>query len=179
MRSGAQCSDSNHACCLKCKIRSVDDSFVCARASPGSKCQFDSKCDGLKADCPAIKYAPDGASCELEGGRCASGLCTSRDMQCAAVGRRLGIRRACPSTPSTCKLTCDSGKGNCVLLDATFMDGTPCGKKGICTGGTCSEASVSAFMTENAPMVMITGGLIGALLFIMLLRAVLSLRRRS
>ena len=64
------------------------------------------------------------------------------------------------------------------MLDAAFLDGTPCGKKGFCRGGVCSESSMSSFASENAPVVVITGALVGALAFILLVKALVSLRAR-
>ncbi len=133
----------------------------------------------MKAECPIISFAPDGASCQTidgQGAKCATGTCTNRDLQCKALGKRLGIKRACPSTPSSCKLSCETEKGQCAFLNAAFLDGTTCGKKGICQGGVCSESSVTEFAVENAPVVVIAGALVGALAFIILIKAIIALR---
>lgn len=169
LRPGAQCSDSNHPCCKDCRVRAGNDNFVCHRSR--TLCQSDVKCDGRSATCNLPTNAPDGASCEVAGGKCASGICTSRDLQCRTVGKRLGIQRACSSTPSTCKLTCEGGQGRaCVAMDANFIDGTPCGGKGVCQQGVCSESSVTSFVYDNTTLVIVAGVAVGVLLFLLLIR---------
>ncbi len=39
-----------------------------------------------------------GTSCGSNGLKCASGVCTSRDAQCASSGSSLGLNRACPAS---------------------------------------------------------------------------------
>jgi hypothetical protein len=173
LREGASCSDENEACCFKCQIRKLSDSFKCF--SSKSVCQFDSVCDGKSAKCPITRKALDGTKCEAEGGKCANGVCTSRDLQCRRVGKRLGISRACKQTPNTCQLVCESSSSSreCVAMSSTFMDGTPCGSKGICSNGKCSESSVSAFMEDNSSLVIVLGVTVGSLLCVLLLRALM------
>lgn len=123
------------------------------------------------------KKASDGTLCELDGGKCASGICTSRDLQCRSVGKRLGISKACKQTPNTCQLICESTGGTCVAMSAYFMDGTPCGSKGTCSSGKCSEISLSSLMEDNSTLVLVLGATVGALLFVLLLRALMTISR--
>lgn len=189
LKQNAECSDENHACCNNCKIRSEKETFKCF--SSKTKCQTDSICDGIRATCPNSIKASDGSVCELDGGKCASGVCTSRDLQCRAVGKRLGITKACRSTPNTCQVICEDGSSNsnnnhqglfssssCVAMSAYFMDGTPCGTSGVCSEGKCSESSISAFVEENPSLVIVAGILVGSLLMILLLRLFLYLKSR-
>lgn len=175
LKEGAACSDGNEPCCSKCQIRPTSDAFKCFTAK--TKCQLDSVCDGKSGQCPVVRKTADGATCELEGGTCASGLCTSRDLQCRAVGKRLGISRACKQMPNTCQLICESQGGACTAMSAYFMDGTPCGTSGTCTKGKCSQITVSGFMEDNSALVLVLGATVGALLFVLLLRALITITR--
>ena len=175
LREGAKCSDGNEPCCKKCQYRKLEDNFKCFTSK--SQCQKDSICDGNSGKCPPIGKATNGIKCELDGGTCASGICTSRDLQCIKVGKRLGITKSCKKMRNTCRLTCDSS-GECVTMDAYFMDGTPCGSRGTCSAGQCSEYSISGFMEDNSALVVAMGATVGALIFILLLRALFTLTRR-
>ena len=160
-----------------CIFRKSEDFFKCFTSK--SQCQLDSFCNGASGKCPSVKKASDGSKCELEGGKCASGLCTSRDLQCRAVGKRLGINKSCPSMPNTCQLVCESpgGGNNCVSMEAYFMDGTPCGTKGTCSNGKCSQITFSSLVEDNSALVLALGASVGALLFVLLLRALMSTGR--
>lgn len=175
LKEGAACSDGNEQCCSKCQFRSAKDSFKCFTSR--TKCQLDSICDGTSGKCPTVRKTQDGATCELDGGTCASGLCTSRDLQCRTVGKRLGITRSCKKMPNSCQLICESTGGTCTAMSAYFMDGTPCGTSGTCTKGKCSETTVSGFMEENSSLVLVLGATVGALLFVLLLRALITITR--
>lgn len=174
LKERSVCSDGNEECCKNCQFRKAEDSFKCFASK--TQCQQDSYCDGTSGKCPNIKKAIDGRSCELDGGKCASGICTSRDLQCRSVGKRLGITKSCKSSPNTCQLVCESS-GGCVSMDAYFMDGTPCGSKGTCSNGKCSEISFSSLMEDNSSLVIVLGGIVGALLFALLLGALMRLGR--
>lgn len=179
LKEGAACSDGNEPCCSKCQFRKAEEQFKCFTSK--SRCQLDSFCDGNSGKCPAVQKAVDGSQCELDGGKCASGICTSRDLQCKAIGKRLGITRSCKSMPNTCQLTCQSPSdpNTCVAMEAYFMDGTPCGTKGICSNGKCSQITFSSLMEDNSALVMALGATVGALLFVLLLRALMTTGRRS
>ena len=177
LKNGADCSDDNETCCSGCKFKKSEEFFKCFTSK--SQCQLDSFCDGSSGKCPAVKQATDGTKCELEGGKCASGLCTSRDLQCRAIGKRLGITRSCKSMPNTCQLVCETpfSGSTCASMDAYFMDGTPCGTKGTCSNGKCSQVTFSSLMEDNSTLVIALGASVGALLFVLLLRALMSIGR--
>ena len=175
LKEGADCSDVNEPCCSKCQFRKAEENFKCFTSK--TRCQLDSICDGTSGKCPVIKKASDGTICELEGGKCASGICTSRDLQCRSVGKRLGIKNSCKQTPNTCQLTCESAGGSCVTMSAYFMDGTPCGSKGICENGKCSQISLQGLMEDNSTLVLVLGATVGSLLFVLLLRALMTISR--
>lgn len=56
-------------------------------------------------------------------GKCASGTCTTRDLQCRISGI-VNTVKDCPSTVDSCKLNCMQSLldgGNCVLLQGNFL----------------------------------------------------------
>ena len=73
---------------------------------------------------------------------CASGHCTSRDLQCKSLMGSFTTNNdtfACDS--STCQLSCASpqfGTGVCYSMQQNFLDGTPCGG-----GGNCQNVRVA------------------------------------
>jgi hypothetical protein len=107
-------------------------------------------CDGVNRDCPKPKTLPDGTKCPDGRTKCASGMCTSRDDQCRAIGQRIGLTRSCAATGSSCRMICAGEDGvsespmfaTCTAIDADFMDGTSCGFRGFCQKGKCSEGAV-------------------------------------
>lgn len=152
LRAGAQCSDANDKCCNKCKL--APSGNVCHVAL--DKCQKNAVCDGKRPECPKSQFVPDLEVCSLDledapfnRGQCASGTCTNRDIQCLALGKRLGITGQCTFFPNTCKMTCAREDGSCISVDANFLDGTRCGEDGICTNGVCSESDMMGFLKRN------------------------------
>ncbi|KAI8869307.1 zincin, partial [Ramicandelaber brevisporus] len=145
-KPGAQCSDDNDMCCDKCKIR--PKGTVC-RAKL-SECDVAETCDGVSASCPDDSHVLDGTPCT--GGKntaandiglaCASGMCTSRDSQCAARGTGMGIIGACsvPVSGDLCQLLCESpgSSSSCTVFSGSFVDGTPCALNAKCKGGSCT-----------------------------------------
>lgn len=176
LKDGAVCSDENEPCCAKCQFRKLEEAFKCFTSK--TQCKLGSICDGNSGKCPESKKALDGTNYELEGGKCASGLCTSRDIQCRKIGLRMGMNRACRKSPNTCQLTCESSGNSCINMSSNFIDGTPCGKKGTCLKGKCSEVTFASMMEDNSTLVMVMGASVGALLFVMLLRALITISRR-
>ncbi|PJF17525.1 Zinc metalloprotease [Paramicrosporidium saccamoebae] len=157
---GSTCSDNNDVCCRGCKTIAADDRQVCRVAA--STCQEDTFCDGFARGCPNPVNKPDGEVCE-EGATCASGVCTSRDMQCSIFGRHLNITQSCKYTGRSCSILCQ-GPDQCVDMNASFLDGTKCGEKGFCYAGMCSEmhsqANSKVIMKVFASMVAIGVGLL-------------------
>lgn len=140
-KSGAVCDDSNEACCSSCQFAS--NGTTC-RASTGD-CDPAETCTGSSALCPADVTTPDGQSCG-NGLRCASGQCTSRDLQCKTIMGSYTTGNdtyACDS--SGCSLSCASpefGYGVCYGLQQNFLDGTSCSG-----GGKCSNVSTLSAVT--------------------------------
>ena len=96
LRSGAVCDPSNSACCSSsCQYSS--SGTVC-RPAINPQCDIAETCTGSSADCPADKTVRDGTSCGSGGLACASGYCTSKDLQCATLGSGMNITRACASS---------------------------------------------------------------------------------
>lgn len=96
-----------------------------------------------------------GQSCGSGGLACATGVCTSRDQQCQNAGSSLNIQRACPvSTSSTCSIICvdPTSSNQCVILDQSFRDGSPCGcesSASLCLRGAVADSHLRAAQTED------------------------------
>ena len=135
-KNNAVCDDSNEDCCRNCQFAAANT--VC-RASTGV-CDPAEKCSGSSPYCPSDTTAPNGQDCG-NGLKCASGQCTSRDLQCKTVMgsyTRGNVTYACDSM--SCSLSCASpefGTGVCYGLQQNFLDGTNCGG-----GGTCQNVSL-------------------------------------
>jgi hypothetical protein len=130
-KNNAVCDDSNEDCCRECQFAS--STTVC-RASTG-KCDPEEKCSGSSATCPADNTSPDGQDCG-NGLQCASGQCTSRDLQCKTLMGSYTTNNdtyACNS--QDCQLSCASpqfGINSCYSMTQNFLDGTVCGGGGKC-----------------------------------------------
>ena len=142
-KNNAVCSDKNQACCNNCQYAAKDT--VCRKAI-NDQCDAVEKCAGDVGDCPADVHTPDGTGCNVNGtdAQCASGYCTSRDIQCKArSSTSISMSGACPDLKTSCTLTCFSGSYNaCVQLSGNFIDGTQCGYKGLCSNGNCQYNNV-------------------------------------
>lgn len=132
-RNNAQCDDSNEGCCTSCKFST--SGTVC-RASTG-QCDPQETCSGTSGTCPTDAFAPDGQDCG-NSLQCASGQCTSRDLQCKQLmGTSLTNGRndtnACDN--DSCKVSCRSpefGANVCYQMNQNLLDGTTCGGNGKC-----------------------------------------------
>jgi hypothetical protein len=139
----AVCDDSNDSCCTSCQFTSAGT--VC-RASVG-ECDQQETCSGSSGTCPRDSFRPNGDACGSGNGlACASGQCTSRDLQCSSVYDTMADQnytRACQSLRGTCTLTCETSSSSsfCAALDQNFIDGTPCGSSNTCSNGRCSSSS--------------------------------------
>ncbi|KAG5982923.1 hypothetical protein E4U55_001123 [Claviceps digitariae] len=139
------CDPSNEDCCTsQCQFAS--NGTVC-RPSTG-ECDVAESCPGNKATCPDDKHKNNGDSCGNDAGlQCASGQCTSRDLQCQHMANSLTGRnntKACPDTE--CMLACtspDLGPNQCMSYNQYFVDGTSCGGGGFCTNGSCEGSSTA------------------------------------
>ncbi|KAI6781842.1 Disintegrin and metalloproteinase domain-containing protein B-like protein [Emericellopsis cladophorae] len=168
-RDGAVCDPVNEGCCTdECAFKS--SGTVC-RASTGD-CDPEETCSGDSGLCPSNEHLNDGDSCG-DGLECASGQCTSRDMQCRAVvgGGNLGNDNieACGGTDS-CILTCRGASDSsvCSMYNTYLLDGTSCSGDGHCKNGSCEGASVWGRIQEwfrnnkniAIPVCCVVGGLL-------------------
>ncbi|KAH8677336.1 ADAM protease ADM-B [Xylariales sp. PMI_506] len=174
-KSGAVCDPSNEDCCTsQCLFAS--NGTVC-RASTGS-CDPQEMCTGSSPNCPADELAPNGQSCGASGAglTCASGQCTSRDLQCKTIVGSLTTDNntyACNS--QDCQLSCASSKlgpNTCYDLQQYFLDGTPCQGGGECNNGQCEGANlgneVSSWLSDNKNIVIPVASVIGGLILLAL-----------
>jgi hypothetical protein len=145
-------------------------------------------CPGTSGDCPADQFLPNGNSCGNQTGlTCASGQCTSRDLQCREVlGAVLGSNDTYSCDSSSCTLSCASStlpSNTCGSLNQNFLDGTPCNGNGHCGNGVCQGATVggeiTSWVNQHKPLVIgLAAGLGGLLLLAILSCIVSSCRRR-
>lgn len=134
-RNNAVCDDSNEECCSNCQFSSANT--VC-RASTGP-CDPEERCTGRSGICPEDAHKKNGENCG-NGLACASGQCTSRDMQCKVLMDN--DTSACDS--SSCVMRCSSPSlppDVCPEGMQFFLDGTPC-----IAGGVCRNVSYSRFL---------------------------------
>lgn len=131
--TGSVCDDSNEACCQKCQF--APSTKVC-RVSSNAICDPQETCTGNSSSCPNDHNVPDGTSCG-SGLQCASGQCTSRNLQCQQTVN--GSTGSCDD--SSCMLSCTANEGinTCLLVQQNYVDGTPCGfgLSGRCQNGQC------------------------------------------
>ncbi|OZJ06254.1 hypothetical protein BZG36_00797 [Bifiguratus adelaidae] len=151
LKPGAVCDDYNDGCCTNCTV--APKNYVCRPSI--SSCDPQEVCDGTSLQCPPDVWSPDGSSCG-NGLQCASGQCTSRDLQCQIRGGKLNITQACSfSTSNSCQLGCadPSNPSNCIMLSGSFIDGTTCGYGGNCYQGNCQSggalATMDAWIAQN------------------------------
>ncbi|CAJ2511637.1 Uu.00g072620.m01.CDS01 [Anthostomella pinea] len=172
-KGSSVCDPTNEDCCTdQCQFAS--SGLVC-RASTGT-CDPQETCGGTNATCPADVKAPDGTACGASGAglTCASGQCTSRDLQCRTVVGSLTNNNdtsACDS--QSCLLRCASSKlgpNACYDMQQNFLDGTPCEGGGHCNNGQCSGANfgdqVGSWITDNKNIVIPVAAVVGGLIVI-------------
>jgi hypothetical protein len=131
-KGNAVCDDSNDECCHSCQFAS--NGTVC-RASTGV-CNPEETCSGTSAACPPDETSPNGQGCG-NGLSCASGQCTSRDLQCKTVmGSYTTGNDTYACNSQDCTLSCASpsfGPNVCYAMQQNFLDGTSCGGGGSCS----------------------------------------------
>ncbi|POW08207.1 hypothetical protein PSTT_07708 [Puccinia striiformis] len=137
----AVCDPTHSPCCSpSCQFSSYGT--IC-RPVVDPVCDQPEMCSGKDAQCPEDRFAKNGLSCGASGDglSCAAGKCTSRDRQCQAQDHKLGLKQACdPAASMDCRIACkDPNKSDqCVVLEAKFVEGSPCGCGGFCSAtGTC------------------------------------------
>jgi hypothetical protein len=182
-KNGAVCDDANDNCCANCQFSA--SGTVC-RPSTGP-CDVEEKCTGTSGMCPADQFIPDGHSCGNSSGlTCASGQCTSRDLQCRQVmGSILNSNDTYACDSSSCQLLCASSKlasNTCGSLNQNFLDGTPCGGGGQCSNGQCAGSSVggeiSSWVDQHKGLVIGLAAGLGGFLVLTILGCIISSCRR-
>lgn len=168
----AVCDPSNEDCCNnQCQFAS--NGTVC-RASTGS-CDPEEVCSGTSATCPADLTAPDGTSCGNSSSlHCASGQCTSRDLQCKVLmGSYTQGNDTYACSSSGCQISCASpefGSNVCYSMQTNFLDGTPCQGGGKCNNGQCQGSSVAkeikSWIDDHKTLVIALASVIGGLLIL-------------
>ncbi|KAI9741176.1 MAG: hypothetical protein M1834_002889 [Cirrosporium novae-zelandiae] len=171
-KDSAVCDDSNDACCSSCQFASKGT--IC-RESTG-KCDPEETCSGTNATCPADQTAADGKSCG-DSLTCASGQCTSRDLQCKTLTGQLGVGNdtyACDSY--SCTITCASpelGSNACYEMQQNFLDGTSCGGGGKCENGVCKGSSatkeIGSWISDHKGLVIGLSAGLGAVILLLVL----------
>lgn len=170
-KSNAVCDPANEECCTS-SCNFATNGTVC-RQSTGV-CDPEETCTGASPVCPADLTAPDGTGCGASGAglTCASGQCTSRDLQCKTLMGSLTTSNdtyAC--NEQGCQLSCASpefGTNMCYTMQQNFLDGTSCQGGGHCSNGVCQGATVGdtilTWIKENPqifyPVVVIVGLLV-------------------
>lgn len=105
---------------------------------------------------------------------CASGQCTSRDLQCKTLmGSYTQGNDTYACSSSGCQITCASpefGANVCYSMQQNFLDGTSCQGGGKCDNGLCEGASVgkeiSSWISSNKTLVIALTSVIGGLILI-------------
>ncbi|RFU29358.1 hypothetical protein B7463_g6959, partial [Scytalidium lignicola] len=181
----AVCDPSNEDCCSsQCQFAS--NGTVC-RASTGS-CDPEEVCSGTAASCPVDLTAPDGTSCGNSSSlHCASGQCTSRDLQCKALmGSYTQGNDTYACSSNGCQISCASpefGSNVCYSLQQNFLDGTPCQGGGKCNNGQCNGSSVAkeinSWISSHKTLVIALASVIGGLLILIILSCCISHYRKK
>ncbi|KAI2783212.1 zinc metalloprotease mde10 [Daldinia loculata] len=186
-KTNAVCDPTNEDCCTaQCQFKSSGS--VC-RDSTGS-CDPQETCSGNSGTCPADVKAADGQACGASGGglTCASGQCTSRDLQCRTlVGSLTNNNETSACDSQTCQLRCASsqlGPNACYDMQQHFLDGTPCQGGGKCSNGQCKGSSftdqVGSFFNDNKHIIIPVVSAVGGIVVLCLLCCIFSsCRRRS
>ncbi|GAP87861.1 putative adam protease adm-b [Rosellinia necatrix] len=167
------CDPANEDCCTdQCQFAS--NGTVC-RTSSGT-CDPQETCSGTSATCPADVKAPDGQGCGADGSglKCASGQCTSRDLQCQVqVGGLTNNDDITACDANTCLIRCKSPNlptGSCDGINQYFLDGTPCEGSGHCDNGVCKGSNtwekIMAFFRDNKDIIIPVASVVGGLLLI-------------
>ncbi|KAJ3393126.1 hypothetical protein HDU92_007957 [Lobulomyces angularis] len=135
--SPAVCDQSTQECCENCQFKPAG--AICR--SSLDMCTLNQTCTGKEAFCHKSAILTNGVTCIPSGAPnnakntiCASGVCTSRDLQCAGAietGFSKTIK-ACKNKENSCVLECETEGGSCIELNDNFLDGTACLGGGYC-----------------------------------------------
>ncbi|KAK0704705.1 Metallo-peptidase family M12-domain-containing protein [Lasiosphaeris hirsuta] len=185
LTTNSVCDPSNEECCSQqCQFKGAGT--VC-RPSTGS-CDPQETCSGSSPTCPIDSSSPDGTSCGTNGAslQCASGQCTSRDLQCKTLMGSLTTGNDTYSCSTQgCILSCASpefGRNTCYTMQQYFLDGTPCEGGGKCSNGNCQGANlgnqIGDWFSENKNIVIPVASVVGGLVVLAILACCISSFRR-
>lgn len=184
--NSAVCDPKSSGCCTdSCQF--APSTQVC-RPARDANCDIVEMCTGTSGACPADLTQPNGKSCGSNGLACASGQCTSPSQQCRTVGASMNLTKACPQAgDKSCQVSCQdpTTSNQCILLQASLIDGSPCGYGGSCKNMSCQAGSfgkmVSSWYRQNLQIaipVTIAAALVIILLFWRILQACCASSRR-
>lgn len=148
-------------------------------------CQFAAASAVCRASCPQDQHRRDGDGCG-DGLSCATGQCTSRDLQCRAMSNSPAVAnstRAC--FDDGCVLSCTTspsmGLDRCVTFNTNFRDGTPCGAGGRCLNGSCRDVSaigeIGQWIRDHKAIFIAVISVVGGLILIAVRRRIRRRRR--
>ena len=113
----------------------------------------------MTGDCPVDSFVNDLTTCSEDAaqmglsysgvfqGMCASGMCTSRDLQCQLKGTLSGITKECPGYSDQCQMYCQGRDTSvCTQITGFFSDGTACSFGGKCMNGMCQVEGLNALI---------------------------------
>ena len=171
--TGAVCDRSSEECCTA-RCQYAASGTVC-RASTG-QCDPQEVCSGTNSTCPEDHTAKDGTNCG-DGLRCASGQCTSRNLQCKILmASYTSGNETYACNNQTCNLSCVSpnlGANMCYSMQRSFLNGTPCAGGGHCENGVCSGSTVGgqgkSWIDDNKNVVIAVASALGGIMFLAIL----------
>jgi hypothetical protein len=139
LMNNAKCDPFNMYCCSNNEF--LPKETVCRESK--DPCQLTQYCSGDSGHCNVTHNLPDLTSCRTaknKEGTCASGICTSRSLQCALYSN--SSTKECPFSLNECNAYCteDPSSMNCVYVNHQYRDGTPCAWKGVCQNGKCNDS---------------------------------------
>ncbi|KAH8902642.1 zincin [Coniochaeta sp. PMI_546] len=176
------CDPSNAECCTE-QCQFSPNNTTC-RASTGP-CDLAEMCTGTTSTCPDDETSADGTLCG-DGLSCASGRCTSRDLQCADFFSSSSQANTRSCDAETCRMSCMRrtfrGSETCFVTQQNFLDGTECEGGGRCRNGNCQAASVGSggrrWIDDHRTVVISVASVVGGLIVIAVLWCCLAGCRR-
>ncbi|OIW29061.1 fungal ADAM-like protein [Coniochaeta ligniaria NRRL 30616] len=178
------CDPSSGECCMQ-QCQFASGNTIC-RASTGP-CDTAEVCTGTSSTCPDDETSADGTSC-WDSLTCASGACTSRDLQCRDFARSSwnnnnNDSRSCNA--ETCRISCTGraygGAETCFATRQNFLDGTECEGGGRCRDGECqveNEGETRGWVDEHRNVVIPVASVVGGLVVIAVLWCCVACCRR-
>lgn len=181
-RPGAVCDTSAGGCCSEtCQLAPAG---TLCRESKGL-CDPEETCTGESSVCPRDRVLNDGDTCGLAGGNttCASGLCTSRVMQCASLLGLESNSSVAVCNSNQCQMSCrevGSSDEACRTTQQAFVDGTPC-DDGLCYSGDCRKFvnTVPGWIDRNRSLFIGLCVVGGVLVFVAIFACCVCCRRRK